>query len=79
MTEPPGPMTQDELFAASARLRPPRTVLEELAAQPGCPPEVRFLSLIGRGMPLVDMHCRITGDDRTELLSRLLAKLEAEA
>lgn len=69
---------QDQKFAVNAAHHPPTTFAEAYAALPGCPTATRWLALVSRGSPLIDEHCRLTGDDRDELLAALYRRLEAE-
>ena len=71
--------TQDQRFARidSLQGRQP-TLLSAYAAQPGCPPAVRFLALLEGAGELLDEHCRLYDDDKDELLRALWDRLHAE-
>ncbi len=72
--------TQDQRFALidSLQGRQP-TLLSAYAAQPGCPPDIRFLALLEGAGELLDEHCRLyDDDDKDELLRALWDRLHAE-
>ena len=70
--------SDDDRFARLGDQTRP-TLLTALAAQPGCPPAVRFAALLQAHGDIIDAHCAVTGDDRGHALRMLWDRLHEAA